>query len=525
MTTSTWPPPVSNRIHPESSSSHRHGIDQSGDDRLVRDGVLVLIGGQLERVLGLVTSLMIRSGLGPSEMGLYTGLRLALDQTNRSSLGIGQGAVQEIPILRASGRHDEAAFDADVALTALMLMSLLYASGLITWATAIFIRSPDNSSRAWAFGLLAIATLVPLRRYHDFLIAVHRAHQRFALLTRMQVWDTLVFAILVGLGLTVAGLWGLIGAVGGLMVFNVAYLHARSPLRFAWQPDLAASIRMARAGLPIWIHTLLFGLTLGVDRYVILGVLPNGTEVAGLYSVAILGTSWAQDVTGRLATVLYPALQATIGRTGDRRESAQRALQATEAQVVPLIVCGSWAYFLGPPILTWLLPSYRDGLSALGPLLPGTILIGLSWPARQALTAAGNSVSLAVANGFGLALTGIATLLGAQAAGLVGVAWGMSIGLTGLALATTALAFGPRLGWGTWCIRMARILGFTLAFGIAALIAIDHLKVFGLEGDWGLRVLLLSTLTIPTVLWWLWKHRDVLDGLRGRARGSGGPRA
>ena len=41
-------------------------------------------------------------------LGVYTGLRLYLDNTNRSSLGVGLGAVQEIPVLRAQGREAEA---------------------------------------------------------------------------------------------------------------------------------------------------------------------------------------------------------------------------------------------------------------------------------------------------------------------------------------------------------------------------------------------------------------------------------
>ena len=66
--------------------------------RAVRDSLIVTLGGQLERALGTVTALMLRWGLDPAQLGVYTGLRLYLYQTNRTSLGIGLGAVQEIPI-------------------------------------------------------------------------------------------------------------------------------------------------------------------------------------------------------------------------------------------------------------------------------------------------------------------------------------------------------------------------------------------------------------------------------------------
>ena len=96
--------------------------------RAVRDSLIVTLGGQLERALGTVTALMLRWGLEPAQLGVYTGLRLYLDNTNRSSLGVGLGAVQEIPILRAAGLEpDEARHVADVAHTTNTLTCLAYA--------------------------------------------------------------------------------------------------------------------------------------------------------------------------------------------------------------------------------------------------------------------------------------------------------------------------------------------------------------------------------------------------------------
>ncbi len=102
--------------------------------RAVRDSLIVTLGGQLERALGTITALMLRWGLDPAQLGVYTGLRLYLDNTNRSSLGVGLGAVQEIPILRAAGREDEARRVADVAHTTNTLTCLAYALGLLAWA-------------------------------------------------------------------------------------------------------------------------------------------------------------------------------------------------------------------------------------------------------------------------------------------------------------------------------------------------------------------------------------------------------
>ena len=107
--------------------------------RAVRDSLIVTLGGQVERALGTVTALMLRWGLDPAQLGVYTGLRLYLDNTNRSSLGVGLGAVQEIPVLRAAGREAEARRVADVAHTTNTLTCLAYALGLLAWA---WLRAP-----------------------------------------------------------------------------------------------------------------------------------------------------------------------------------------------------------------------------------------------------------------------------------------------------------------------------------------------------------------------------------------------
>ena len=57
-------------------------------------------------------------------------MRLYLDNTNRSSLGVGLGAVQEIPILRAAGRAAEARRVTDIAYTTNTLTCLIYAAAL-----------------------------------------------------------------------------------------------------------------------------------------------------------------------------------------------------------------------------------------------------------------------------------------------------------------------------------------------------------------------------------------------------------
>jgi O-antigen/teichoic acid export membrane protein len=495
--------------------------------RAVRDSLIVVLGGQLERALGTLTALAMKWGLDPARHGVYSGLRLFLDNTNRTSLGIGVGAVQEIPVLRAAGDEEGARRIADVAYTTNTITCLVYSLALLAVAAW---RAPglagEPLAAEWTWGLAIVAGLAVLKRYQDFLIALHRAEQRFGLTTELAVLDSLVSAVLVPLGLWLAGLWGLWAAVAGLMAFNVVYLHARHPLRcrFAWDGPTAG--RLCRVGLPILANSAIFGAVLSADRVVILAMLPEGERALGLYSIAIMGTSWALDLAGRIVLVMYTYFQTTLGRTKDPVEVARQAARVTEAQS-PLLAAGSAvAYLVGPVFLGLLIPRYADGLVALRPLLPGMLALGLAWPARQMLITINRPYLLFVGTAVGLAATVGAGAMGASLAGIEGVAWGMSAGYLVVYLISSASAYCPGLGIPGWVAHQGRLLAVIGYYAAGALLS-AHTPLPGALGRWPsfvIRCVFLASWGLPAL--WLWARRygwgGLLEGKVGSWLGRGG---
>ncbi len=479
--------------------------------RVARDSLIVVLAGQVERVLGTVTALAIRWGLDPATLGVYTGLRIYLDNTNRSSLGVGLGAVQEIPILRASGREAEARLVADVAHTTNALTCVIYAVGLLAWAwLRIPLVASDPLASEWTWGLVVVAGLALLKRYESFLIAILRARQEFAVTAQVDVIEALVSIVAVAIGLRLAGFWGLLGSVGVILLAKVAFLHARHPYRFGWAWDASIVARLMKTGLPILANTAVFGAVMNLDRVVILWRVPDGERALGLYAtMALLGTGWSLDLAGRIVTVLYPYFQTTLGRTGDATEVARRALRATEFQA-PLLAAGSAvAYFAGPVFLGAILPRYSEGLPALRPLLPGVTLLGLAWPARQALITVGSPYRLALATLVGLAITGAAAAIGADRAGIVGVAWGMTAGYAAVFLLSSATAFVPRVGIRDWLMHLLRIaaaIGW-IVVGVALVASLS--TGLGTWPDLGLRLGGLGMWFTPPLAAWAW-HRGPL---------------
>jgi hypothetical protein len=504
-------------VTPALAPAAEPGRTRADGGRVVRDSLVVTLGGQLERVLGTLTALALRWGLDPASLGVYTGLRLYLDNTNRSSLGIGLGAVQEIPILRAQGREAEAQHVADVAYTTNTLTCLLYALllGLMAWLRAPGL-SGDPLAAEWTWGLAAIAGLALLKRYESFLIAVLRAHREFTLTTELDVVESLVSIVVVSGGLALAGFWGLLAGVGVLLSIKILYLHARHPLRFRWRWDVRTSARLTRTGLPILANTAAFGAVMCLDRVLILELVPDGARAAGLYTIAIMGTSWSLDLAGRIVLVLYTSFQTTLGLTRDPRSVALQAAKAAEVQAPWLAAGSAVAYVVGPAFLGTLMPRYVEGLPALRPLLLGTALLGLAWPARQALITVERPFRLLAVTLLGLAVGVEAGAIGAVGSGIVGVAWAMTAGYAAVSVLTSAAALASELGAWAWLDHQRRLLG-SLGWYLGGGLVAGHvpLPAWGPIGSLAARAALLGGWVLPSL--WLW----------GRVHGWGGlwPRA
>jgi O-antigen/teichoic acid export membrane protein len=223
---------------------------------------------------------------------------------------------------------------------------------------------------------------------------------------------------------------------------------------------------------------------LNLDRVLILWRVPDGARALGLYSIALMGTSWSLDLAGRLVLVMYTSFQTTLGRTGDRDVVARQASQATEAQATPLAAGSAIAYLVGPLFLGALMPRYAEGLPALRPLLPGMVLLGLAWPARQLMITVNRPYGLCLVTLGGLVVTAVAGVFGADHAktAIVGVAWGMSLGYASVYVLTSAAAFVPSLGWRGWLDHQGRIVMTLAWFATGAVIACHVPLPGGSEG-------------------------------------------
>ncbi len=219
------------------------------------------------------------------------------------------------------------------------------------------------------------------------------------------------------------------------------------------------------------------------------------------------------DLAGRLVLVMYNAFQTTLGQTGDAVVGAGPARRATEAQAPVLLAGSAVAYVVGPTFLGAVMPRYVEGLPALRPLLPGMILLGLAWPARQMLIAVGRPYLLFLTTVVGFVATNAFGIVGADRGGFVGVAWAMSAGYATLFLLTSAASALPFVCVFEWLAHLGRLACWLLLFAVATVLT-AYVPI-GISHPWAdaaLRALILAIWLLPVGA--LWAHRHGWGGLR-----------
>jgi len=348
---------------------------------IIRDSIWMTAVGQVERLVGLLITFSLRWGLSPSELGVYSGLRMLLDNTSRSSLGVALGAIQKAPVLRAAGRNDEADHVLNAAATANTLTSSAYGLALVGWGGWL-IRQHDYQ---WGVGLILVGLLAVMKRWQDFQIATLRSESKFALVGRLALVQSMLFAVSGMVGVYLFGFWGLMASLGLTFVVQSIWMErSGSQPRFKPAWDLPLVIRLATTGLPILAAGSAWAMLNTIDKALILTRMPDGATQAGYYSLAILATNWCGDVAGRVGLVLYSSYQKELGQGTEAATIFEVAESAAIFLLVILSGLSLWAYSAGRWLLPLVFPKLGPGMAALGPMLPGAVALAATWPLRQA---------------------------------------------------------------------------------------------------------------------------------------------
>jgi O-antigen/teichoic acid export membrane protein len=369
----------------------------------------------------LLLNVIAAAVLGPAVFGSWVLAALLIQYSNFVSLGITNGAARQIPFLLGADRPAEAARVEDVALLTAGFTGLMAAGVGLGSAPLVFGPQPGFGG----FGLACLAAAIFLQQFFLLQQVLFRSRLRFRHASLQLGLTGLAAPLVGGLLVVAAGLDGLLAARVVIICLALALatrLLARLP-RPRWHGPTAREL--IRVGLPIMTASLLFGLLVTIDRWLVLTLM--GRVAVGQYGLVAVAISGLLVLPIFVSQQFYPRLAYAHGAARDREEllhiCRQQGVLAASMTAAAAVAVALAAWF-GIPVF---LPEYRAAIVPIVIVLAGLVAYAAGSPYGSLLNVLGRQHRFLTLQAAALAMN--VTL----AVALVRVA---GLGLEGVALAS-----------------------------------------------------------------------------------------
>lgn len=397
----------------------------------IRSSLWVMVGHGAGQALRLGSSVVLTRLLFPEAFGLMMLVNTFVQGLQMfSDVGIGPSIVQ-------STRGDDRKF-LNTAWTIQVIRGFALWCGVWVgaWPFAHLYGQPQLAPVIVVAGLTVV-----IGGFSSTSLATEHRHLRLGRLTFLGLVGQLCFIFTtVCWALLSPSVWALVAGVLVSECVKCALSHfwlAANRNRLAWDHESARTL--VRFGKWIFVSTAITFLAMQADRLLLGKLVP--LEVLGVYSIALMLTSFPKEVTGKLTSaVLFPALS---GHGRKHAEGLPPVLRRSRDLILPLavFVVTGVVLFSRPFFQTFYDDRYADA-AWIAQLLAVPVWFSiLRLTSGPALLAVGDTRSLALVGIVDLPITIAGCLLGYAAAGLAGLILGYALGtLSGLLVVHVAMA-------------------------------------------------------------------------------------
>lgn len=386
----------------------------------------------LSEAFYFVRGTMLAAIIGPQAFGIWSTMRIVTRFLPYAPLGSLQGVLQLAPKAEGAGDTDTADRYRSTAAALSMIAAILVVIAIVVFS---FVGVAPGYFYVWlVFGI----ALLPMQ-IHDIQVFMLRSQERFITVGATKIGlaaSTLIFGLFAAWRFGLPGFLVAVGCSFALVTFLAARI-AHVPPRLLL--ERAAAKQLVSTGSTILVAELLLTLVQNVDKVLVVYML--GSHALGLYAIPAYVVHAALLLPQAVATVLYPRLMSTLGRTPSP-ESAWPYLERATIMLA-CVSCPALAFvslILHLPI-EWWLPDYVGAIApgraliivAFLPIvaaLPATILISLGAQKKLiairalavvvsiacitvAIRSDGELVTVALATAPGFALLALATIFSA----------------------------------------------------------------------------------------------------------------
>ena len=395
---------------------------------IARGGALNLIGAGVSAVAGVLLVVVVTRSMPQEQAGVFfalTSLFLIAEMVAR--LGTGTGLVYFVARLRRLDRSAEIRAVQQVALTPVVVASLLTSAVLLVW-TPTFAGLAGADTPATRTAVVVLALLLPVTTLSEALLAATRGHATMLPTVALDkigrsVLQLVLVALAVGLAVgggslaLLAGAYAVPWAVSAVLAWWwLARLSRGLP-----RPDRPAPRPWREFWRFTWPRAVNSLAALGLQRLdIVLLTVLTGPAAAAVYTAATRFLVVGQLVNASISTAAQPRLAEVLAV--DDRASAQAVYRSATGWIVLL----TWPlYLLCAVFAEFVMSIFGDGYEAGRPviwILAGAMLLAtacgmvdmlLNMAGRTSWTLANSLVALAVMIGVDLVLIPPLGILGA----------------------------------------------------------------------------------------------------------------
>jgi O-antigen/teichoic acid export membrane protein len=366
----------------------------------VRDTLGTALSQYVARAMMLLRGLASAAALGPAGLGTWNALNLIFDYGSYASAGALHGLEVRLPASVARGEVARARAAMAGAWSVVMAGGMLFAAVI-----AVYLASGNRAVEAGLgslpAALMLLAALLQLAiQYH---VSALRSHHQFR-----AVSAALAAQAVIGGGLGLALVWriGLYGLLAGWLagsVLALAWLR-RAAHRVPMAPGrLRDGLALAAAGMPIFGFFAASLVLRSLDRIALIRYV--GIESLGHYSLGLMAVGLVLYLPEAVGAVLAPRIAAAAHGARDPVQTHRDVVRAQRALAVFLPLAVGLGMIWAAPVVSRLLPAFREAVPALRVLALGALALSAATLPVYFLLTSGAARGLLMFMALALALT------------------------------------------------------------------------------------------------------------------------
>lgn len=322
--------------------------------------------------LDVVSSILIRRFLGPTNMGIWAFLQVILNYTKHSSLGITAATNRDVPYYQEKGDHAQADRIKNTVFSFTMTTTLAASFLIVGWA---FLNRDGLNLKLW-IGFIAIACIISIQRLYNLYVVLLRANKRFKIAGFVNFASSSLNLLFTLLLVWKFQLYGLYASVVLNSLLLIAYIIYKTKYRFEWVHPFKNTGPMLKLGVTLLISEVLTTFVMSADKILITKYL--GFETLGFYSIAMMAFNYLSGIPRMFNVVLFPRFQEEYAQT-DKAAALEKYLTKavlSMAYIYPFLIGLVW--ICSPWLIELVLPQFYEGVSALKVLSLGSFFFALT---------------------------------------------------------------------------------------------------------------------------------------------------